>query len=118
MSYEQFWDMDCTLVKAYRQAYEMKQEVRNYHLWLQGLYIYDALCAVAPYQKSFSKLKKPLDYPKQPYELNTQKDDKEKADTKQKNQQNKNLARMSAFAAAWNRKYEKQQEGKEVSKDA
>lgn len=39
MTPEQYWDEDCTLVVAYRQAYELKRKERNNDLWLQGLYI-------------------------------------------------------------------------------
>ena len=40
--------MDCELVRAYRKAYEYKQEYDNSQLWLQGLYIYKALEAQRP----------------------------------------------------------------------
>jgi hypothetical protein len=40
--------MDCELVRAYRKAYELKQEYDNSLLWLQGLYVYRAMEAQRP----------------------------------------------------------------------
>ena len=48
MSYKEYWQMDCELVRAYRKAYEYKQEYDNSQLWLQGLYIYRAMEAQRP----------------------------------------------------------------------
>ena len=48
MSYKEYWQMDCELVRAYRKAYEMKQEYDNSLLWLQGLYVFKALEAQRP----------------------------------------------------------------------
>lgn len=48
MSYQEYWQMDCELVRAYRKAYEYKQEYDNSQLWLQGLYVYKALEAQRP----------------------------------------------------------------------
>ena len=33
MSYEQYWEMDSTLVKSYRTAYEIKQDIINQQLF-------------------------------------------------------------------------------------
>lgn len=48
MSYNEYWRMDCTLVKDYRKAYEYRQEYDNSQLWLQGLYVYRAIEAQRP----------------------------------------------------------------------
>ena len=55
MSYEQYWDGDVQIAKYYRRAYEQKRERINEQLWLQGLYIYDALLRVAPAFRPMSK---------------------------------------------------------------
>lgn len=55
MTYDQYWNDDCTLVKPYRQAAEMKRSARNEELWLQGLYFYEALCDVSPILHAFAK---------------------------------------------------------------
>ena len=48
MTYDEYWCMDCTLVKDYRKAYEYRQEYENSQLWLQGLYVYRAIEAQRP----------------------------------------------------------------------
>jgi hypothetical protein len=70
MTYEQYWNGDCQLVKYYRKAHELRNEQKNQELWLQGLYIYDALCAVAPVFHAFAKPgTRPLPYSEKPYPL-------------------------------------------------
>lgn len=48
MSSAEFWDQDPALVLAYREAHRLKFEEQNRMAWLQGRYIYDALCAASP----------------------------------------------------------------------
>lgn len=68
MTCEQFWDQDCNLVKAYRKAEELTQKRKNQELWLQGRYIYDALCAVSPVLHAFAKNgTQPYPYQEKPY---------------------------------------------------
>ena len=55
MTYDEYWRMDCELVRAYRKAYEYRQEYDNSQLWLQGLYIYRALEAQRPGWNFWSK---------------------------------------------------------------
>lgn len=58
--------MDCELVRAYRKAYEFKQEYDNSLLWLQGLYIYKAMEAQRPgwnFWAKHPKLEKYLEKP-------------------------------------------------------
>ena len=43
MTPEQYWDGDCMLAKYYRKAQELRRQERNTELWLQGLYVYDAV---------------------------------------------------------------------------
>jgi len=67
MTYQEYWEMDCELVKAYRKAYEYKQEYDNSQAWLQGLYIYAAVNALRPgfvfYGKKAPKPEKYLEHP-------------------------------------------------------
>ena len=59
--------MDCELVRAYRKAYEYKQEYDNSQLWLQGLYVYKALEAQRPGWAFYgSKPAKPEKYLEKP----------------------------------------------------
>jgi hypothetical protein len=70
MTYEQFWNGDPSLAKYYRQASEISIERRNQELWLQGLYIYEALCDVSPILQAFAKKgTKARPYPEEPYAI-------------------------------------------------
>lgn len=55
MSSAEFWEQDPALVIAYREAHHLKFEEQNRLAWLQGRYIYDALCAVSPIFHDFAR---------------------------------------------------------------
>lgn len=105
MTYELYWDMDSTLVKAYRKAHELKQELDNQNLWLQGMYFYEAMCCVAPILRAFSKAKKPIAYRSQPYTLETP-FSKAKAEQQKQNNDLKAKSVMESFMVQFNRKFE------------
>lgn len=70
MTYDQYWNQDSLLVKYYRKADQLKNERKNQELWLQGMYVYDALCCVAPVLHAMAKGgTKPTPYPDRPYPL-------------------------------------------------
>lgn len=43
MTYEQFWEGDPSLVRAYRTADRINRRRRNEEMWLNGLYMMEAL---------------------------------------------------------------------------
>lgn len=117
MTEEQFWDGDNHLVKDYRRAEEIRNEKKNQELWLQGMYIYEALCDVAPIIRAFAKKgTKPGKYPTEPYAI-TKKEQKKKQENQDKIAFDKGLAKMEVLAMRMNRKFNSNVE-KEVSKDA
>ena len=70
MTYDQFWNDDPALARYYRQADEIKVERKNQELWLQGLYVYEALCDVAPILHAMAKKgTKAQPYPEKPYAI-------------------------------------------------
>ena len=74
MSQREFWDQDVTLARAYRKAFEIKQEQRNSELWLQGLYIYEAILDASPVLQAFAKSgTRPRRYSEKPYDLKPKK---------------------------------------------
>ena len=55
-------------------------ERENQTLWLQGMYIYEAIGDMAPILHAFAKKgAKPTPYPEQPYALNAERKQKAKA---------------------------------------
>lgn len=71
MTYEQFWYGDPTIANMYLEAFKLKEqreaEKTKWITWEQGLYVYEAICDVAPVLRAFSKATKPLPYPERPY---------------------------------------------------
>ena len=55
MTYEQFWLDDPCLVAHYRAAHKLRIEQRNQELWLQGLYVHNAVAVAI--NNAFSKSK-------------------------------------------------------------
>lgn len=71
MTYSQYWEDDCELVRAYRRAYEIRQDNENRYAWLQGLYVYEAICDASPILHAFAKSgTRARPYAEKPYEFN------------------------------------------------
>ena len=71
MTYDEFYNQDVCMVKAYRKAAELRDKRQNQELWLQGMYVYEALCDASPLFR-FSMKKgtiKPEPYVKEPYPI-------------------------------------------------
>jgi hypothetical protein len=99
MTYDQFWNEDCELAKYYRQAHELKATRRNQELWLQGMYIYEALCDVSPVLHAFAKNgTKPQPYAARPYAISA-KEVKEKKEAEEKVNRKKARAVFETWAA-------------------
>ena len=106
MTPEQYWDGDCTLAKYYRKAEELRIDKRNQELWLQGMYIYEALCDVSPVLHAYAKKgTKPTPYSTEPYPLNN-KQSKRDEEEKQRKLAEKGKRFMEAMAMSINKKFE------------
>lgn len=105
MTPEQFWDEDCCLTKAYRKAYEIRRDRKNWEAWLQGLYIYEALCDVSPVLNAFAKKgTRPVEYAKEPYALTTEQR-KNKKTAEENRQYELGKAKMNAFMERFNKNF-------------
>lgn len=71
MSYDDFWNGDVSMVRAYRKAQELRDKRNNQEAWLQGMYFYEALCDASPlFRFSMKKgVVKPEPYAKEPYPI-------------------------------------------------
>lgn len=105
MTYKEFWEEDPTITRCYLKAFKMKQkaEIRNkeWEIWKQGMYVYEALIDVSPILHAFSKAKKPLPYPEKPYGLQEDDEEKDKV-TKEQEQENERL-KATVFFSNWAR---------------
>ena len=92
MTPEQYWDGDPSLTRFYRKAYELQRKRRNEDLWLQGMYIYEALCDVSPLLQAFAKKgTKAHPYVDRPYSIT--RDDREE-EKKRKEQLDREKAKQ------------------------
>lgn len=97
MTYDQYWNDDPTLVIYYRKADEMRIERKNQELWLQGMYIYEALCDVAPIMHAMAKKgTKARPYTEQPYAI-TEKQRRREIEEKERKVANKGKRMMEMF---------------------
>lgn len=106
MTYEQFWEGDPILAKCYREADEIKAERKNQELWLQGMYIYEALCDVSPVLHAFAKRgTKANPYSERPYAI-TEKQIRKEAEEKERLNMLKAQRFMEALRASTNARFE------------
>lgn len=110
MTFNQYWNEDCCLVKHYRKAYELQRERKNQELWLQGMYIYEAIGDMSPVLKAFAKKNtKPLKYPSEPYAITQQEMEKRKQAEKRAAYE-RMKAKTSSFAIKFNADYQRKEE--------
>ena len=102
MTYEQYWNEDCCLVKYYREAFKLQRDRDNERMWLQGMYIYEALCDVSPVLRAFAKKgTKPIEYSTQPYAITKEEIERRRIE-KEKAKYEQMKARTNAFAIKFN----------------
>ncbi len=108
MTYEQFWYEDVTIPKYYLKSYQIKlkreNEIEQWNIWKQGMYIYEALCDVSPVLHAFSKKgTKPLPYSEVPYGMEEykRKIEENKKPTKQEIENERLKAQV--FFSNWSR---------------
>lgn len=111
MSYDEFWHGDAYRTKFYRDYHKLKVKQKDEEMWIQGMYIYEALCKVSPILHAFSKKgTKPLPYTDKPYMSSMS-----KLQTEQEKEQEKENARLIAqvhfenWARAMKKKFENKQ---------
>lgn len=110
MTPEQYWDGDPMLAKYYCKAEEIRNEKRNQELWLQGMYLYDAMLCVSPILHAFAKKgTKPKPYPTQPYALTKRERRKEKKE-RERAMYEKGKRYMEALTSSINKKFQKAKE--------
>ncbi len=107
MTYELYWESDPQLAVSYRKADKLRRQRANEDRWMQGMYIYDALCCVAPIFRDLAKKgTKAHPYPDTPYAL-----DKKQKEVAEEAKERKNAEAgkryMEGFMAQFNKRFEK-----------
>lgn len=108
MSYDEYWYGDPNLVVAYRKAEEIRSHRRNWEMWMNGRYTYDAIMRLVP-SLNMWKPKEPIDYIEEPYPL-TRKEYEERMQREEKRKQEEMREKLKAFAMRQNAKKKEEQE--------
>ena len=98
MTNEEFWFAEPRLVESYRKALEIRNDIVNQQLWLQGLYNMDAFSVVVSNAFGGKGMKKQK-YMDKPLELKPQvavSPEEEKENAKQKV-----IDQLNAWKQAW-----------------
>lgn len=109
MSYYDYWDGDNDITRYYRKAMKWKLENDNFQLWLQGLYIYNAIGNLSPIFNPFSK-KTPQPYIEKPISL-TEEKKKEEERKEEKKKQQKGFDKMLRWMNFVNKKKGDKEDG-------
>ena len=100
MTYELFWLGDPNLVKAYRAADRIRRRRRNEELWLEGIYMVEALSSTVG--NMFAKGAK-HQYPTEPFPI-TLEEQQERKEREQRARMEQIKAAFTAKALAMNAK--------------
>lgn len=110
MTPDEFWCGDPLLVIYYRRANKLKNERKNSELWMQGAYVYEAICKAHPlFQLYAPEGTTALPYSSEPYCLNKKELEKRQRDIEEKNNK-KALDMMEVFMTLNNLKYKDENE--------
>lgn len=101
MPSDEYWNGRGELVAGYREAHERKTNQENFMLWLQGLYIYQAIGSLAPALNAMGK-GKVKDYIEKPIPITESAKEQAEID-----KMNKMAAAMMAWAMNFKPKDEK-----------
>lgn len=105
MSYDMYWNGDVSAAVDYRKAEEYRIKRRNEEMWMQGLYVYNAICSVSPVLHAFAKSgTKPQPYMSEPFPI-TREQETKKQQSKQAMGDAKAKAFMEMFMIANNKKF-------------
>lgn len=108
MSYDEYWYGDPNMVVAYRKAEEIRSHRRNWEMWMNGRYTYDAIMRLVP-SLNMWKPKEPIDYIEEPYPL-TRKEYEERMQREEKRKQEEMREKLKAFAMRQNAKKKEEKE--------
>ena len=113
MTYDEFWYKSPYRAKFYLDSHKLKMKQQDEYMWIQGMYIYEALCKVSPILHAFSKKgTKPLPYSNKPY-LSDSLATKTEKDKEQEKKNAQLIAQLhfKQWAKLMKERFEKQKKG-------
>lgn len=110
MSYDEYWNGPAWLARVYRENYILRKRDEEWARWRQGIYIFNALLAVAPVIRPFTKDAKPGKYLDEPLPI-TKKEAREREEARERAGYEKALARRRAESKLAQEQEAEKQEG-------
>ena len=104
MTYDEYWNGDNQLPKYFRKKHNLEREEKNFFLWLQGAYVYEAILDASPALRAFSKKTKPVPYRSEPIDLKL--DDKKRKEEKNNQKMKNGIEHMRMMMAGINKRFE------------
>jgi hypothetical protein len=81
MSFDDYWTGDIRLALIYREKHYLDIEARNQEMWMQGLYVYDAVATV---HYNLNREKRPArNYMEKPMRITPMTEEEEEAERRQ-----------------------------------
>lgn len=109
MSYEDYWEREPKLVKAYREAEKIRIENKNTFEWLEGKYFFDALCvALSNFSAGLAGKIGKANYPEKPYRLTPMTEEEKEAERQKK------LEAYKAYLLSWQTAFNNKHKEKET----
>lgn len=102
MTYDQYWNGDVSAHRMFRRAAKLRKKQVNEDAWLQGAYIYEALCAASSLFRGM-KPSRPQSYRDKPYDV-FEEDRKRREEEERRAHYEKMREKVAAFAKAYNEK--------------
>lgn len=110
MTYDEFWNGPPWLAQDYRKAQALTDRRRNEELWLQGLYVYEAIIDAAPLFAINAKPgTMPHPYPDEPYPR-TKAEVRERKEREERRKYEEKKARLRDWAHRVNEKMKRKGE--------
>lgn len=107
MTYDLYWNEDPQIAIAYRKADKLRRQRTNEDQWWQGMYIYNALCCVAPIFHDLAKKgTKAHPYPDTPYAIDKKQQEVHEEVKEQRNAES-GKRYMEGFMVMFNRRFDK-----------
>lgn len=105
MGFDEFWTCHPSRYKFYREAHKLKTEMRNQEMWLQGLYIHNAVSVSI--HNAFSKT--PQKYMEKPLRLTPLTEEEKKAEEDKKREEFINY--LTTIQKNWEKRNGRRNEG-------
>lgn len=96
MSPHEYWEENPYLAQSYYKAYQLKLDIKNHELWLQGLYFFDAVSIAL--SNAFGK--RVHKYPQKPYDFKTTTEEAQNEAVAQK-ERDKAIEAFKAMRKRW-----------------